>query len=51
MKLFLDTANLEEIRDAASTGILDGVTTNPSLIASQGNDLEGKSHSPSHGIP
>ena len=29
MKFFLDTANLDEIRDAASTGVLDGITTNP----------------------
>ena len=40
MKFFLDTANLDEIREAASTGILDGVTTNPSLIAREGNDFE-----------
>ena len=33
MKFFLDTANLSEIRDVASWGILDGVTTNPSLMA------------------
>ena len=33
MKLFIDTANLAEIREAASWGILDGVTTNPSLVA------------------
>ncbi len=35
MKFFLDTANLEEIREIASWGILDGVTTNPSLIAKE----------------
>ncbi len=35
MKFFLDTANLEEIREAASLGILDGVTTNPTLIAQE----------------
>lgn len=40
MKFFLDTANLDEIREAASTGILDGVTTNPSLIAAEGNAFE-----------
>jgi transaldolase len=40
MKFFLDTANLTEIREAASTGILDGVTTNPSLIAKEGNNFE-----------
>ena len=38
MKIFIDTANLEEIEEAASTGILDGVTTNPSLIAKEGAD-------------
>lgn len=36
MKFFLDTANLDEIRDAAEMGVLDGVTTNPSLIAKEG---------------
>ncbi|MGH9532625.1 MAG: fructose-6-phosphate aldolase [Terriglobales bacterium] len=36
MKFFLDTANLKEIREAASLGILDGVTTNPSLVAKEG---------------
>lgn len=35
MKLFVDTANVEEIREAASLGILDGVTTNPSLVAKE----------------
>jgi transaldolase len=40
MKFFLDTANLDEIREAAATGILDGVTTNPSLIAAEGNEFE-----------
>lgn len=39
MKLFLDTANLDEIREAAGWGILDGVTTNPSLIAREGRDF------------
>jgi transaldolase len=33
MKIFLDTANIDEIRDAAAMGVLDGVTTNPTLIA------------------
>ncbi|MCK5149181.1 fructose-6-phosphate aldolase [bacterium] len=33
MKFFIDTANLDEIREAATLGVLDGVTTNPSLIA------------------
>lgn len=35
MKIFLDTANIDEIRDAASLGILDGVTTNPSLMSKE----------------
>lgn len=39
MRLFIDTANAEEIREAASWGILDGVTTNPSLIAKEGRDF------------
>lgn len=39
MKLFIDTANIEEIRIAASWGILEGVTTNPSLIAKEGRNL------------
>ena len=39
MKFFIDTANIDEIRDAASLGILDGVTTNPSLIAREGRDF------------
>jgi len=37
MKIFIDTANLSEIRDAASYGVLDGVTTNPSLMAKEGH--------------
>ncbi len=39
MKFFIDTANIEEIREAASLGILDGVTTNPSLVAKEGKDF------------
>ena len=39
MKYFLDTANVEEIRQAAALGIIDGVTTNPSLIAREGRDF------------
>ncbi|MCR4404574.1 MAG: fructose-6-phosphate aldolase [Candidatus Acetothermia bacterium] len=35
MKLFIDTANLEEIREAASWGLIEGVTTNPSLLAKE----------------
>ncbi len=41
MKIFLDTANVEHIREAASWGIVDGVTTNPSLIAREGRDFRG----------
>ena len=37
MKIFIDTANLNEIREAASYGVLDGVTTNPSLMAKEGH--------------
>ncbi len=39
MQLFIDTANLDEIREAASWGVLDGCTTNPSLIAREGRDF------------
>ena len=38
MKFFIDTANVEEIREAAEMGIICGVTTNPSLIAKEGRD-------------
>ncbi len=38
MKFFLDTANLEEIREAWELGVIDGITTNPSLIAREGKD-------------
>ena len=37
MKFFLDTANLNEIREAASYGFLDGITTNPTLVSKEGN--------------
>ncbi len=40
MKIFLDTANLDELRKGASWGIIDGVTTNPSLIAKEGIPLK-----------
>ena len=43
MKFFLDTANLDEIREGASLGLADGVTTNPSLIAKEG-DVDFKQH-------
>ena len=39
MKIFLDTANLQEIRKGADMGVVDGVTTNPSLIAKEGADF------------
>ena len=39
MLFFIDTANVDEIRDAASLGVLDGVTTNPSLVAKEGKDF------------
>ncbi len=40
MKIFLDTANVGEIKEAASFGVLDGVTTNPSLVAREGKDFK-----------
>jgi transaldolase len=40
MKIFIDTANIEEIKEAAKLGILSGVTTNPSLIAKEGRNFE-----------
>ncbi len=40
MKFFIDTANINEIREAASMGMVDGVTTNPSLIAKEGRDFK-----------
>ena len=39
MKFFIDTANIDEIKEAASLGILDGVTTNPSLVSKEGKDF------------
>lgn len=44
MKIFLDTANLDEIREAWSWGVIDGVTTNPSLIAKEGRDFVATIH-------
>ncbi len=38
MKFFLDTANIEQIKEAAALGVLDGVTTNPSLVAKEGRE-------------
>lgn len=46
MKFFVDTANLEEIKEAQSLGILDGVTTNPSLMANEG--ITGKKNIMNH---
>ena len=40
MQFFLDTANLDDLRKAAAWGIVDGVTTNPSLIAKEGRPIE-----------
>lgn len=42
MKFFIDTANIEEIREANALGVLDGVTTNPSLVAKEGADFHGR---------
>ena len=42
MKFFIDTANLEHIKEAETLGILDGVTTNPSLMAKEG--IKGESN-------
>ncbi len=42
MKFFIDTANLDEIKEAAELGILDGVTTNPSLVAKEKYDISFK---------
>jgi transaldolase len=43
MKFFIDTANLNEIREATELGLIDGVTTNPSLIAKEG-EIDFKQH-------
>jgi len=40
MKFFLDTANIDEIRSAAEYGLIDGVTTNPSLVSKEGRDFK-----------
>ena len=40
MKLFLDTADIDQIRELAPTGLIDGITTNPSLIAKSGQDFK-----------
>ena len=41
MKFFIDTANIEEIEKASELGMVDGVTTNPSLVAKEGREFEG----------
>src|SRR2546421_12597555 len=43
MKFFLDSANLDEIRQVAAMGLCDGVTTNPTLVSKEGN-VDFKSH-------
>ena len=40
MKFFLDTADLNEIESLIQTGFIDGITTNPSLIAKQGSSMQ-----------
>ena len=40
MKIFLDTASLKEIREGAALGLVDGVTTNPSLLAKESGEPE-----------
>lgn len=40
MKIFLDTANVEQVAEIAAWGVLDGVTTNPSLVAKEGKDFK-----------
>jgi len=42
LKIFIDTANLEQIKEVSSWGILDGVTTNPSLVAKEGCEFEAR---------
>lgn len=51
MKIFLDTANLDEIKEAASWGVISGVTTNPSLVAKEGQDFHGLIHTISKIVP
>lgn len=41
MRFFIDTANLQEIQEAWDQGVVEGVTTNPSLVAREGRDFEG----------
>ena len=44
MHIYLDTANMDEIRRAAASGLLNGVTTNPTLIAKEGRDFKATMH-------
>lgn len=44
MKIFLDTANLDEIKQGAEMGVVDGITTNPSLIAKEGRPISEQIH-------
>ena len=44
MKFFIDTANLDEIMKASDMGLIDGVTTNPSLVAKEGSKIDFKEH-------
>ena len=46
MKFFIDTANLDQIKEAQDLGVLDGVTTNPSLMAKEG--IKGKENTLEH---
>ncbi|MCK5513178.1 MAG: fructose-6-phosphate aldolase, partial [Deltaproteobacteria bacterium] len=39
MKLFIDTANIDEIKEATELGLIDGITTNPTLIAREGKEF------------
>ncbi|MDR0659365.1 MAG: fructose-6-phosphate aldolase [Prevotellaceae bacterium] len=48
MKFFIDTANLEQIREAQDLGVLDGVTTNPSLMAKEGIKIKGEDNIKKH---
>lgn len=41
MKFFIDTANIKEIKEASALGMVDGVTTNPSLVAKEGREFKG----------
>ena len=40
MRFFIDTANIDEIKEIANLGVISGVTTNPSLIAKEGKDFK-----------